>query len=812
MFNLKEFRSKPDRLSDFLPWAALVAPGVILNKDGSFQKTFRFRGPDLDSATRGELITITAQINNILKRLSGGWAIYAEAQRVTSQKYPDSKFPDLITAMIDEERKGFFASGNHYENNYYFTLFYLPPQETNNRFEKFIIERDMERERQAYSAHLKTFLTEVDRIYTLFRELMAEAEPLDDEETLTYLHSCISLGRHRVKVPEIPMYLDAILADTPLIGGLEPRLGNHHLRVITVMGFPGTTIPGILDQLNRLNFEYRWVTRFLPLDKIDALAEINRYRKQWFAKRKGVMTLIRETVSQTESAMVDSDALNKSLDSDAAAQELGDDAVSYGYFTAVVVVSDPDANIVEKKVRAVEKSINSLGFNVVNETLNAVDAWFGSLPGLCRANVRRPLFSSLNLAHVFPLSAIWAGPKLNKHLNGPVLMHVQTPDATPFRLSLHVGDVGHTMIVGPTGAGKSVLLSTLASQFRRYPDAQVYFFDKGGSCRALTAGVGGDFYDLADESEGTLSFQPLAAIDEENERSWAAEWVYDLLRGENIEITPDIKKLVWTALSSLATSPRDQRTITGLTLLLQDNTLRQALEPFTLNGAFGKLFDATEDNLDYGSWQWCEMEKLMNTPAAVPPTLSYLFHKLEQRFTGKPTMLVLDECWLFLDNPVFAAKIREWLKVLRKANVSVVFATQSLRDVEASPIAPAISESCLTKIYLPNSNARDEQTSKTYYNFGLNSREIEIISMATAKRQYYYKSVYGSRLFELALGPVALAYCAASSKEDQRMVRQLLAEVGRERFNEEWLKYKKLTHEANVYRELQESLARGEGE
>lgn len=810
MYNLKEFRSKPDRLSDFLPWAALVAPGVVLNKDGSFQKSFRFRGPDLDSATRSELITITTQINNVLKRLSGGWAIYAEAQRVKSEKYPDSKFPDLVTLMIDEERKGFFSSGNHHENNYYFTLLYLPPQETSDRLEKLVIQRDQEREREAYAAHLKTFLTESDRIYTLFRELMADAAPLSDEETLTYLHSCVSPKSHRVKVPEVPMYLDAILADTPLVGGMEPRLGEFHLRVVSVMGFPGSSTPGILDNLNRLNFEYRWVTRYLPLDKTDAIQEINRYRKQWFAKRKGVMTLIRETVSQNESAMVDSDALNKSLDADMAAQEVADDMVSYGYFTATVVIWDKDPIMAEKKVRAVEKTINSLGFTVITETLNAVDAWLGSLPGLCRANVRRPLFNSLNLSHVFPLSAVWAGPERNKHLNAPVLIHTQTPDATPFRLDLHVGDVGHTMIVGPTGAGKSVLLATLAAQFRRFNGAQVYFFDKGGSCRALTAGVGGDFYDLADEQDGALSFQPLAGVDDENERAWAAEWIYDILRAEHVEITPEVKKHIWTGLTSLATSSKSERTISGFTFLLQDMRLRQALEPVTVRGSFGKLFDAASDNLDYGNWQCFEMEKLMNTPAAVAPTLNYLFHKLEQRFNGAPTLMILDECWVFLDNPIFAAKIREWLKVLRKANVLVVFATQSLRDVDSSPVAPAIIDSCLTKIYLPNSNATDDRTAEVYRAFGLNDREIEIIAMATAKRHYYYKSVRGSRLFELALGPVALAYTAASSKEDQRMVKQILAEKGKEGFNREWLIYKKLQREANIYQELSERIKEGE--
>jgi type IV secretion system protein VirB4 len=359
------------------------------------------------------------------------------------------------------------------------------------------------------------------------------------------------------------------------------------------------------------------------------------------------------------------------------------------------------------------------------------------------------------------------------------------------------------MVVGPTGAGKSVLLGAIAAQFKRYTNSKVYYFDKGASSRAITAAVGGDFYDLAAEEEGALSFQPLANIDEENERTLAQEWVLEFLRGENVEITPEVKKSVWDALSSLATSPREQRTITGLTLLLQDSRLRQALEPATIKGANGKLFDSTFDNLNNGSWQVFEMEQIMNTPPAVPPTLSYLFHRLEQRFNGDPTILILDECWLFFDNPIFAAKIREWLKVLRKANVSVVFATQSLQDIANSTIAPAILDSCPTRIFLPNPNAIDDRLAKTYYSFGLNDREREILAMATPKRHYYYKSLLGSRLFELALGPVALAYCAASSKSDQKMIKTLLnSEQGKYNFNSSWLRYKDLPDAAAVYAKL----------
>jgi type IV secretion system protein VirB4 len=347
------------------------------------------------------------------------------------------------------------------------------------------------------------------------------------------------------------------------------------------------------------------------------------------------------------------------------------------------------------------------------------------------------------------------------------------------------------MIVGPTGAGKDVFMATTEAQFLRYPGAQVYIFDKGGSSRALTAGIGGDFYDLG--TAGSLSFQPLSGIDDELERGWATEWLLDLLRQENIASSPAIKAEVWSALSSLSTAPQEQRTISGFIALSQSISIRQALAPFSIDGPHGHIFDATSDTLNFSRWQSFEMEVLMHTPVVVAPALSYLFHRLEKRFTGAPTMLVLNEAWIFFDNPVFAPKIREWLKVLRKQNVSVVFATQNLTDVENCPIASALIESCPTRIFLPNHNALQEGTSEIYRRFGLNERQIKILAMAQPKKQYYYQSPLGNRLFELGLGPLALAYCAVSSKEEQGMIKQMLAESGKSAFNSAWLGYKNLS-------------------
>ena len=139
---------------------------------------------------------------------------------------------------------------------------------------------------------------------------------------------------------------------------------------------------------------------------------------------------------------------------------------------------------------------------------------------------------------------------------------------------------------------------------------------------------------------------------------------------------------------------------------------------------------------------------------------------------------MLDEAWIFLDHPLFAARIREWLKTLRKKNVAVLFATQSLADIAESSIAPAIIESCPQRILLPNDRAAEPQSRAAYARFGLNDRQIELISRATPKRQYYLQSARGNRLFELGLGPIALALAGASDPVRQARIDALLAEHG----------------------------------
>ncbi|WP_319757235.1 conjugal transfer protein TrbE [Pseudomonas aeruginosa] len=796
MLNLTEYRRRPAQLADWLPWAGLVAPGVVLNKDGSFQRSLRFRGPDLDSATQSELVATSARLNNALRRLGSGWALFVEAERLAAADYPDSDFPEPLSWLVDEERRAAFeAQGSHFESSYHLTLLYLPPEESRSRAAGLLYEHRAQRGVD-WRERLSAFIAETDRFFDLLDGVMPELAWLDDSQTLTYLHATISTHRQRVAVPEVPFHLDALLADSPLTTGLAPRLGEQHLRTLSVRGFPTSTWPGVLDDLNRLGFAYRWSTRFICLEKDEAEKELVRLRRQWFAKRKGVLALLREALFQQESPLLDSDAANKASDADTALQELGADQVAFGYVTATVTVSDADAQVADEKLRRVERVIQGRGFVTIAESLNAVEAWLSSIPGNAYANVRQPLISTLNLAHLMPVSAVWAGPARNEHLDGPPLVITRTDGATPFRLVTHVGDVGHTLVAGPTGMGKSVLLATLALQFRRYPGSRLFLFDMGRSLRATVLGLGGEHYDLG--GDGDLAFQPLARIDQPGYRAWAAEWLEARLLQEGVAVGPEQKATLWTALDSLAGAPETQRTLTGLTVLLQDNALRQALQPYVLGGAHGALLDADQDRLGSADVQCFEMEELMHSKAAVAAVLSYLFARFEERFDGAPTLLILDEAWLFLDDPLFAARIRQWLKTLRKKNVSVIFATQSLADIKDSSIAAAIIESCASRIFLPNPQAGEPQIRDIYQGFGLNDRQIEIIAQSTPKRDYYYQSRLGNRLFDLDLGPVALAFAASASPAEQREIDRILQTPDAAGFAPAWLRHRGLDWAADL--------------
>jgi type IV secretion/conjugal transfer VirB4 family ATPase len=818
MLALNQFRSRVKGLPDLLNYAALVDDGVVLNKDGSLMAGWEYRGEDLESAGHLELAAVSARVNKAFLRRGSGWMIHVDAVRTTTHDYPArGKFADRTTALMDVERRAQYeAEGAHFETTFYLTATFLPPADIEGRVQNLLVEGD-NKVRNADAAlprALETFRSGIREIEdelsaalhlrrlrtTRYRDA-AGVECVRDE-LLAHLNACISGNRHPFNVPAVPMYLDAVLGAKDFYGGLTPRIGDKHIRCIAFSGFPAQSFPGILDGLNRLPMTYRWSNRFIFLDDGVAQKQLDTYRKKWFQKRKSLANLLREQ-SGGQATHVNEDANQMAGDAIGALAELSSGIVKFGYYTSTIVIMEDDPDTADLLARDIVKLINHSGFTARVESVNAVEAYLGSLPGNGYCNVRRPLMHTLNLADFLPLTSVWAG--LAKHPSpfyppdSPPLGYAATSGATPFRLNLHVGDVGHTLILGPTGAGKSTLLGFLMASHFRYPDAQIFAFDMGNSAFALCNGAGGDHYEIAGENSA-LAFYPLADIDRESERLWAADWLETLFALQGVTLAPRLRKDIHRALELLAASPK--RTLTDLAHTLSEPVLRDALAHYTLSGSLGTLLDADHDGLADNAFQVFEMQHLMALGEKnVVPVMLYLFHRIERRLHGEPTLLVLDEAWLMLNSPIFRDKIREWLKTMRKSNAAVVFATQSVSDVMRSEIRDVVVESCPTKIFLPNLEARNEFCAQAYTSMGLTERQIDILASLIPKRQYLYMSPLGRRVFELGLGPVALSFIGASGREDLAAIRALM-EASPNTWPSEWLAARGLVAAAKAWLQI----------
>lgn len=791
---LKRHRAKTAGLADLLNYAAVVDEGILVGKNGALMAAWLYQGADNASSTEPEREAVSYRLNQALAGLGNGWMLHVDAVRRPAPGYPVralSHFPDPVSEAIDEERRRLFERlGTLYEGYFVLTVTWFPPLLVQRRFVELLFEDDTEvpdakaRTRGLLAQFERELLNLESRLsaaVTLTRlrgQVMVneDGSSVTHDEFLSWLQFCVTGLHHPVQLPSAPMYLDALIGGQALWGGVVPKIGRQFLQVVAIEGFPLESTPGILSALAELPGHYRWSSRFIFLDPHEAVRHLEKFRKKWRQKVRGFF----DQVFNTHVGPIDQDALSMVNDAEAAMAEVNSGFVAMGYYTSVVVLMDADRARLEHAARQVEKAIQRLGFAARVETLNTLDAFLGSLPGHGVENVRRPLMNTLNLADLLPTSAIWTGsaeapcplyPPL-----APALLHGVTQGATPFRLNLHVRDLGHTLMLGPTGAGKSTHLGLIAAQLRRYRGMSIFAFDKGLSLYALTQAVGGRHFSVAADAE-TLAFCPLQFLETKADRAWAMGWIDTLLALNGVETTPAQRNAIGRAILSLHAS--GARTLSELSVTLQDEPIREALKQYTVDGAMGHLLDAETDGLSLSDFTTFEIEDLMQLGEKFAlPVLLYLFRRIERSLHGQPAAILLDEAWLMLAHPTFRAQIRAWLKVLRKANCFVLMATQSLSDAAQSGILDVIVESTATKIFLPNVYARDEDTAALYRRLGLNARQIEILATAVPKRHYYVVSEKGRRLYDLALGPLALALVGVSDKESVATLKRLEAEAG----------------------------------
>jgi type IV secretion system protein VirB4 len=344
-------------------------------------------------------------------------------------------------------------------------------------------------------------------------------------------------------------------------------------------------------------------------------------------------------------------------------------------------------------------------------------------------------------------------------------------------------------MIGPTRAGKSTHLAMDALQLLRYAGMSIYAFDKGMSMYPSTKAVWGRHFEVAAD-DSRLNFCPLQFLETKSDRAWAMNWIDTILALNGVNTTPAQRNEIGNTIINMKES--EARTLSEFVVTVQDEEIREALKQYTVDGMMGQLLDADQDGLELSGFTTFEVEELMNLGEKYAlPVLLYLFRRIERSLHGQPAAILIDEAWLMLGHPAFRDKIREWLKAFAKKNCLLMLSTQSLTDAANSGILDVIVESTATKIFLPNLNARDEDTAALYRRMGLNNRQIDILAGAIPKRQYYCVSESGRRLYELALGPLALAFAGCTDKDSIAAIKRLEAKYGGH-WVHEWLATKSL--------------------
>jgi len=448
---ITEHRRHAVGLADLLLYDAVIDDGVLLLQDGALLAGWTFRGPDMASATHEEMAVLSSRLSSIL-RLGGGWMIHCDTIRSLAPEYPDrAEFPDPITKIIDDERREqFLSEGAHFESEYFLTLTFLPPASKEEKIKGWMFDGMKVRKASAqkaldyFNARVTTFEDVFSSLFTVCRRLgaMPHEEESDarvfHDSLLRYLHRCVTGLDHLFVLPEIPIYLNQVIASQDFIGGIEPRIGQRYLRVVAVDGFPKASYPGVLGALDSLPIEFRWSTRAILMDPEEAGSFLDKSRRKWKARIRG----FKDTLFKTETGPVNLHAQEMAADAEEAMSVASAGDVHFAFYTTNVICSDTDEDRLEESVALVAKTIRNLGYAARVESVNAVEAWRGSLPGDGYSNVRQVVLHTLNLADLLPITSVWAGRRDNPSplmpRKSPPLLYAATTGATPFLSLIHI--------------------------------------------------------------------------------------------------------------------------------------------------------------------------------------------------------------------------------------------------------------------------------------------------------------------------------------------------------------------------------------
>jgi len=780
-------------LAELLPWLAMRNDEIVLCKDGSLLVCFEVIGLDADGIDMEAAGLAASKMEQALRVLDDRFTLWSTLIRQRRQDYPESSFPHPITNRLDVLHSTQFKEGRQFQNRHVISLLFSPELEDPLLWRIFAALQKMHwiRALRIMLGHLNR-ATRFEDILISLREHIRTLEPileafigalgevklnrLKGGDLLGFLNQCASLSPSSKPMKEgAPhLLLDALLGDASLEVGAE-RIrfsrydGVRHMAALGIKAWPDSTIPGLMDLLSALPAELCISQTFRFVSTDSAKRHIQSVQRFHLNLQKSATSFLREAIFGEGNQVQDNTRAVFASAARDALIDLAQHRQVYGYYNLSVLVSCTHLPELDPTIRAVATVIRDAGFLVIREGMHLLSAWTGSLPGQWAQLVRWHFIHSGNVADLLPLNTPRVGQAQNRYFSEqlglacPALSVLPGRDQTAFHFNFHVGDLGHCFVVGPSRSGKSVLVNFLLSQFLRYPGARVLIFDKDRSAKIPTLLQGGIYIDPS--IEGTVSCNPLVALNRKNGRVWLRGWLERLITHRAYIWSSHDDVFLNEALDALTILPPEHCHLSTLQSLLPLH-LASELAPWVQGGAMGGLFDHVEDRFSFEGLVCIEMGELLHDEGVARLFMEYAFERIEAKLLSEsvaPTVIYIEEAWFMLANAYFRERIRDWLKTLPKKLANIVMATQSLDDLSGSGVFSAIADNIPTRIFLANSNAISQ--SDLYRDqFGLNNGQIQRIAHAEPKRQFLIVQPKVSRFIDLSFSPEMIAVLRSDLK------------------------------------------------
>ncbi len=769
MIDLKKYQKanlKPS-VSELLPLFSLANESTIRLKDEGLCALYRVKGIDSETSGKDSFDYYGGRLEDALKGLNENWTVSFFLIRKRNYYYPDVEFKSSVSRYIDEKYKERILRNKNYINNIFLSFTYRE-----NKSKLKIFKKVFERDGKKISEKIKTLsekktkeevIKELkERLRYLNSELngITEALPklglerLKDEELLASYYFILNPAKDLRKGIRLPDYafLDEYLTDFTVDADYEEaiKLDSYIYKVLSVKDYPQETEPGVLDGLLSLDKELKFSASFSFYSKENAKKEMQKRRRHYFVTRKTLLHQVSETATGEETQLIDPVKMSYVYDAEESLQEL-DLVRGFGMSSVNFIAWGHTEKEADEGVVKITGVLKDKSYQVLNETLNKLSAYFSAVPGGEKLNQRRFMVSLGNFVDYIPFRTILIGDKQNSHLKAPALCAFETKHKTLFYFNFHVKDVGHTAMFGPTGAGKSVLLNFLASQYMKY-DPQIYFFDYGYSAEILSLAQNGLHIDFKPEKRTYLN--PVALITTKGGKSFLRDFLQVLIESFGYVMDDEDLKHLWKGIELVSSLPKNKHVLESFSSVLPQS-LSEKLRPWT-TGEYKYYFNNPVDMLSLSKYSVFEMKNLSgnNNSKVIAPLLMYLFERIDSSLSSLiPTVIFLDESWFELQHPIFATKMQEWLQTLRKLNTVVVFATQDLMHVaENQRMLSSVLTNVSTKIFLPNFKADTTDMKNLYTNtFGLTENEFNMVLTGNERRDYLIKQESVTRLAQLNL-------------------------------------------------------------